>query len=203
MPRVTITVADRTPQPYRFPLDSPRVTIGRGSENDIAVDCGSVSVKHAEMVRVSGGYELHDLGSTNGMKENGVRKSVIQLTDGGSAKLGDVLFEITLSPEEKEALGREEPTAPRPPELPAIQKVVLQEAPALEAAPAAPAPRQAAPVVVKMSDGGSWGFGAVLLFLILAATAFFAGMAIRYQKETGGNLIEAIKTAKPSPAGEK
>jgi pSer/pThr/pTyr-binding forkhead associated (FHA) protein len=56
MPRVTITVPDRTPQPYRFQLDRRVVSLGRGSDNDIAIDCGSVSVRHAEMVRVDGGY---------------------------------------------------------------------------------------------------------------------------------------------------
>ena len=33
----------------------------------------------------------------------------------------------------------------------------------------------------------------IVLFLILAAAAFFAGMAVRHQKDTGGSLIDAIK----------
>ena len=68
MPRITITVPDKLPQPYRFPLDRQVVMIGRGSENDIVIECGSVSLRHAEMVRVEGGYELRDLDSTNGIK---------------------------------------------------------------------------------------------------------------------------------------
>lgn len=33
----------------------------------------------------------------------------------------------------------------------------------------------------------------VLLFLILSAAAFFTGMAVRYQKDTGSSLIDAIR----------
>ena len=41
----------------------------------------------------------------------------------------------------------------------------------------------------------------ILLFLILAAAAFFAGMAVRYQKDTGNSLIDAIKAKnEKSPA---
>ena len=68
MPRVTITVPEKTAQPYRFHLDSEVVTLGRGSDNDIAIDSGSVSVKHAEMRRTVGCFELRDAGSTNGIK---------------------------------------------------------------------------------------------------------------------------------------
>ena len=52
MPRVTITVPDKKPQPYRFQLDRKLTRMGRGSENDIVIDCASVSVHHAEMERV-------------------------------------------------------------------------------------------------------------------------------------------------------
>ena len=51
MPRVTITVPDKNAQPYRFQMDREVVTLGRGSENDIAIESGSVSLYHAEMHR--------------------------------------------------------------------------------------------------------------------------------------------------------
>ena len=71
MPRVTITVPEKNSQPYRFALDRKSVTLGRGSENDIVVDCASISVHHAVMERIEGGYQLRDLGSTNGTKLEG------------------------------------------------------------------------------------------------------------------------------------
>jgi pSer/pThr/pTyr-binding forkhead associated (FHA) protein len=186
MPRITITVPEKNAQPYRFQLDRQTVSLGRGSDNDIAIDSGSVSVRHAEMRRVEGGYELHDAGSTNGIKLDGVRYEVIPLRSGETVKIGDVSFDFVLSEEEAEALAREKPPEPSP---------IIRE-PEVELPKSQPArPPAAAPT----ASGG--GFAAVLVFVILATAAFFAGMAIRYQKETGGSLIQAIqaKTAGKKP----
>lgn len=191
MPRVTITVPEKTPQPYRFQLDRETVTLGRGSENDIAIDCGSVSVKHAEMVRTENGYVLRDLGSTNGIKLHGERMDEIPLFSGMTVKLGDVEFDFVLSQEEQESLAREQKLVP------------LREAEIPEpASPAAVPPRQV--VLPSVESGG--GFGMIILFLILAAAAFFAGMAVRFQSDTGGSLLDAIKSKRhsvvvPAPAG--
>lgn len=185
MPRVTITVPEKNAQPYRFQLDRQLVTLGRGSENDIAIDSGSVSVLHAEMRRIEGGYELRDVGSTNGIKLNGVREDVIPLRSGATVKIGDVSFDFLLSDEEREALARERPQDPSP----IIREAEESEAKAL--------PVRAPAHASARSSGG--GFGASVLFLTLACAAFFAGLAVRYEKDTGGNLIEAIK-AKSAPA---
>lgn len=193
MPRVTITVPEKTPQPYRFPLDRKSVTLGRGSENDIAIDCGSVSVKHAEMLRVSGGYELRDLGSTNGIKEDGERRLVIKLHNGLEVKLGDVEFDFLLTDEELETLAAEKPeddaavALPPLPELPEES----EESEEMEEEPAGTA--------------GGGGIGLILMFLILAVIAFVVGMSIRYQKDTGESLLDAVKaktTAVETPAGK-
>lgn len=178
MPRVTITVPEKNPQPYRFQLDRASVSLGRGSDNDIPIDCGSVSVKHAEMRRVEGGYELRDLGSTNGLKVDGERESVVGLQSGMTVKLGDVAFDFQLSDEELEALASENPAG---------DEDGLQEE---SNSPARPA---ASPAAGPALAGGGGGFGMIVLFLILAAAAFFAGMAVHYQKDTGGSLIDAIK----------
>ena len=180
MPRVTITVPEKTPQPYRFQLDRQVVSLGRGSENDIAIDSGSVSVHHAEMRRIEGGYELLDVGSTNGIKLDGVRHEVIPLRSGATVKIGDVSFDFLLADEELEALAREKPAGP-PPISRELELPPLAAKPLPQHASYAPAP-----------SGGN-GFGAVLLFVILAAAAFFAGLAVRHQKETGASLIEAIQ----------
>lgn len=181
MPRVTITVPEKNAQPYRFQLDREVVTLGRGSENDIAIDSGSVSVNHAEMRRIEGGYELRDVGSTNGIKLDGERHEVIPLRSGATVKIGDVSFDFLLSDEEREALARERPSEPSP---------ILREP---ELPPMKPLPKRAA---YAPAPSGGTGFGAMLLFLILAAAAFCAGLAVRYQKETGGNLLEAVKAHK-------
>jgi pSer/pThr/pTyr-binding forkhead associated (FHA) protein len=107
MPRITITVPEKNAQPYRFQLDRQTVTIGRGSDNDIVIESGSVSVHHAEMRKIEGGYELHDVSSTNGIKLDGIRHQMIPLRSGATAKIGDVPFDFVLNDEESEALARE------------------------------------------------------------------------------------------------
>ena len=188
MPRVIITVPERTPQPYRFQMDRTAVTLGRGSENDIAIDSGSVSVTHAEMHRVEGGYELRDVGSTNGIKLDGTRYEVIPLVNGTSASIGDVVFDFTLAPEEEQILAGERKAAP----------VSLSGTDV--ASPAPPKPPAAVRTVVT-SSGGS-GVGATVGFLVLAAIAFFAGLFVRHQKDTGRSLIQDIqsKPAAHAPA---
>jgi pSer/pThr/pTyr-binding forkhead associated (FHA) protein len=202
MPRVTITVPERNAQPYRFQLDRQLVTLGRGSENDIVIECGSVSVKHAQMLRVEGGYELHDVGSTNGIKLDGDRRNVIPLRHGMTVKLGDVAFDFQLTEEEREALKREKPIE----ESPIIkEKPVPTRSGQLDVRPPLPpAPgRQVVPTRPTLNTGSSEGvlvMGAV--FLVLAASAFFAGMAIRHQKETGRPLLESLsnRNAPAAPA---
>lgn len=201
MPRVTITVPEKTPQPYRFQLDRQSVTLGRGSENDIAIDSGSISVRHAEMLRVEGGYELRDQGSTNGIKLDEERMEVIPLRSGASVQLGDVAFDFLLSDEEEEALARERS---------AMQSPIWRESagssmdlPPLKDVPQPDRLPERQPV---LAESGGGGFGMIVLVLILAAAAFFAGMAVRFQKETGGSLIDAIKAKRgtvaipPTPA---
>lgn len=201
MPRVTITVPEKTPQPYRFQLDRQSVSLGRGSENDIAIDSGSISVKHAQMRRIEGGYELRDLGSTNGIKLNGERCEVIPLRSGMSLNIGDVTFDFQLTEEELEALHKEKPS-----------EVGGESEDGAIVLPSKPAPRRAVAPVGGGNGGGGGGIGMILLFIILAAAAFSAGLAVRFQKDTGGSFLDAIQSkgeisapAKPAvepPAGE-
>ncbi len=199
MPRVTITVPEKNAQPYRFQLDRQVVTLGRGSENDIAIECGSVSVNHAEMHRIEGGYELRDAGSTNGIKLDGIRQDVIPLRNGATVKLGDVAFDFLLNDEELAALLREKPDQ----ESPITRET--EETPKKNAAEKIARQREA----YATTTSSGIGIGGILMFLILAAAAFFAGLAVRHQKETGRSLIEdmqnkfAIKKTidVPSPAG--
>jgi serine/threonine protein kinase len=56
-----------------FPLAGEKTHIGRGPDNDIAIDNPEVSRRHACVTRGPGGYSVEDLGSTNGTFVNGVR----------------------------------------------------------------------------------------------------------------------------------
>lgn len=194
MPRITITAAGFAPQPYRFPLDTDKVTIGRGPENDIIIDSGSVSSKHAEMMRVPGGFELRDSGSTNGIKLGEERKMMIPLPDGTEAFIGDVSFHISFSPEETTALAAEVSARPVLPSVTPNRVDLPQNS----------TPPRPAPVAAYPASSGGFGLGTIIVFLILAAAAFFAGLAVRHQKETGGSLIDALqgKPAAAAPAGK-
>jgi predicted component of type VI protein secretion system len=198
MPRVTITVADRTPQPYRFQLDRMKVNMGRGSENDIVVDDGSVSVRHAVMERIDGGYQLRDLGSTNGIKLEGIQKEIIPLRHGLSVKIGDVAFDFTLTEEEREALAREKPPVESP--------IIKEEASAAAAgggvrrAAAAPGAGPQRVIVQASQPSAAASFFMTLLFLLLAAGAFFVGLTVRHEKETGRSLMEDMKAGKAKAA---
>ena len=198
MPRVTITVPEKNAQPYRFQLDRQVVTFGRGSENDIIIDCGSVSAKHAEMRRIEGGYELIDIGSTNGIKCDGVRQQVIPLHSGATVKLGDVTFDFLLTDEERAALTHEVAPAELPIELAPENQIQERIS------------RQRAQHTAPTSNG--FNFLGVLVFLVLASSAFFAGLAVRHQKDTGTSLIKAMQSnfairktitvPNPTPANE-
>ncbi len=201
MPRVVITVPDQNAQPYRFQLDRELVSLGRGSDNDIVIDSSSVSGKHAELRRVEGGYELANVGSTNGIKLNGERQHTVSLRDGMSLKLGDVTFDFSLTEEEQETLHRESPDGKSP-----IAKEPAVAAAGPSSVDLLPDRRKPEPVQLREDERrptrdrqpSGAGFGSIFLFLILAAASFFAGIAIRYQKETGGSLVEVISSRIPS-----
>lgn len=186
MPRVIITVPDQTPQPYRFQLDRQSVQLGRGSENDIAINCGSVSVRHAVMERIEGGYQIRDLDSTNGTKLDGQRLAIIPLRDGLSVKLGDVSFDFSLTDEEKAALTREKP---------AMESAITPEDPSTvkpRSAPDRGPIRRPSPQVHIATSNPVQTLLMTVVFLILAALAFYVGLSIRHQKETNHSLLESI-----------
>lgn len=207
MPRVIITVPDQTPQPYRFQLDRESVQLGRGSENDIAISCGSVSVKHAVMERIPGGYQIRDLGSTNGTKLNGDRMPIIALHDGIKVMLGDVSFDFSLNDEEKYELSREKPA--KESRIIAENVEAVESKPKAVRRPAGPvgAPR---PMATLASANPAQNFIAMIVFVIFAALAFWIGLSIRHEKETHQSLMQSMsdkgKTADPAvptePAAE-
>lgn len=191
MPRVTITVPEKNSQPYRFALDRKSVTLGRGSENDIVVDCASISVHHAVMERIEGGYQLRDLGSTNGTKLKGELTPKVELFDGMTVQIGDVDFDFSLTADEQMALAKERPDG----DSPIIKEG--EEAPKKKKSHSSdkPLPRQSPPVAQPSSAAN---FFMTLLFFLLAVGAFFLGLSIRYSKENPGrSMVNDIKNGVP------
>ena len=130
MPRITITVPDQTAQPYRFSLERQIVHFGRGDDNDVHIESGSVSSEHCVMERQIGRYVLKDLNSTNGIKLDGERTDAITLRNGQNIHIGDVEFTFELNDEEITALQLEDPTSQLPPlDEPPVQKSSAPTAP--------------------------------------------------------------------------
>lgn len=190
MPRVTITVPDSKSQPYRFALDRKTVTLGRGGENDIVIDSTSVSVRHAIMERILGGYELRDLGSTNGTKLDGEARDLIPLEIGMNIRLGEVDFDFSLGVEELELLGLE-----RTGVVSATMREAIEEPVPAPSRPAGVPHRRPQPVLASAKQPGpAASFFTALMFLVFAVAAFFAGMSVKYsQDHKGGSLIKAMR----------
>lgn len=214
MPRLTIAVPDKVAQPYRFSLDRQIVHFGRGDDNDIHIDSGSVSSEHAVMERIIGGYVLTDLGSTNGIKLNGEKVNKIHLRNGQTIHIGDVEFGFELNEEEMSALRMEDPTSHLPPiDEPAAKQELPQEQPATPTSPEiqlgddspaepeaetgrqvkAKRKMQAAPPQADgaASQGSGSGFNGLLV--VLAVIAFVIGVAMHFKRSTDVSLLEAIQ----------
>ena len=88
-----VTVNPGGPLPSEYALLKDEVTLGRGEDNDVVIPHASVSRSHARLMRRDGGFELMDLGSTNGsyVEERKVQGSVF-VTPGTQLRLGDIKF---------------------------------------------------------------------------------------------------------------
>ena len=77
-------------------LSGSRVVLGRSREADIVLQDPNVSRRHAELRRDEGGWQIVDLGSTNGIKVNGRRVNNQPLSPGDQVTIGvtDLTFEL-------------------------------------------------------------------------------------------------------------
>jgi pSer/pThr/pTyr-binding forkhead associated (FHA) protein len=75
-----------------FPIQDPRVTIGREADNLIQLPHEKVSKHHALILPAGEGWVIEDLHSTNGVFVNGKRLERLQLKDGDRVKLGPYEF---------------------------------------------------------------------------------------------------------------
>ncbi|NQU10695.1 FHA domain-containing protein [bacterium] len=73
-----------------FELVEERVTIGRGLDNMIRLEDGSISHHHAMLVLDGPEFSLRDLNSTNGTRVNGLRIVETKLHNGDSVRFGSV-----------------------------------------------------------------------------------------------------------------
>ena len=194
MPRLVIYNKTNKPQPYRFQIERKQINIGRGIDNDIVIDCPSVSTRHSLIERIEGGYILRDLNSTNGIKLNKSLMEVIDLYDGLKVIIGDIPLEFQLSAEEIEQLSKEEYTSQtkrKSSKDSVIDLTKSHDAPRINA----PAPRAAAsmspPQALASTNSGLNPF----LVIILMAVAVFGGMNIRHYMDHQKLLLSKSTTS--------
>jgi Protein of unknown function (DUF3662)/Inner membrane component of T3SS, cytoplasmic domain len=80
----------------RTVLREDRVIVGRSRECDLVLSDANVSRRHAELRRADSGWEIVDLGSTNGLKVNGRRTERALLEHGDRITIGltSLTFEL-------------------------------------------------------------------------------------------------------------
>lgn len=85
-----------------YPLLDAESSIGRANENSIAITDGSVSSKHARILRTEEGFVLEDLQSRNGTFVNGEKLDAPRLlTDGDLIRVGKVMMTFNIAREAK------------------------------------------------------------------------------------------------------
>ncbi len=93
-----------------FALDKAIITIGRGSDCDIAIADASISRQHAQIVRQEMGWYLQDLGSRNGTAINGQRLGApARLEDGDLLTVGNIPLRYLADNPTPAATAAEEP----------------------------------------------------------------------------------------------
>ena len=223
MPRIVITEPDGQSQPYRFEIDRKRVSIGRGSDNDILLTHRSTSSEHCTMERVKGGFILRDQDSTNGIQQDKSLMQVIDLKDGMALSMGDVTLDFQLSEEEIETLSKEDfvphqmkKQSASQPEAEAEEKgsLALKENTASSDAnkqsdesdsPSSPTPTPPTPPSYNQSAIRSGGSSVKpLLIFILIIAALFTGMTVSHKLRTRDSLpTKLIDLLKRKPVSEK
>ena len=109
-PRLTLAYYDDDGRFTRVSLSSRRFTIGRESDNDLAIDHSSLSRYHALIEDFDNTFRISDCGSTNGTFVNGNRVQLpVELSDGDVINLADICeIEVEMDKSQPDPLVNEE-----------------------------------------------------------------------------------------------
>jgi pSer/pThr/pTyr-binding forkhead associated (FHA) protein len=110
-------------------LDKPVLLIGRHEECDIQLNSRKVSRKHCVIAQVGESLVVRDLGSTNGVRVNGVRVENGSLRSGDELTIGNFRYQVHVDPR-REVLPAPGPPvthAPVSPKKPALSEDELLE----------------------------------------------------------------------------
>jgi pSer/pThr/pTyr-binding forkhead associated (FHA) protein len=89
--RLVAVTSSTLPQNFERTLDSAPVTVGRGTQNDIALEGDDyASARHARIEPRRDGVWVEDIGSTNGTYLNGIKLTrARKLTPGDVVRVGE------------------------------------------------------------------------------------------------------------------
>ena len=94
----TITVFNGEAKLSEHSLNKEVINIGRSEDNDIRLETGKISRKHAQIVAQQGKFYLHDLQSTNGTWVNGKKIDVHLLQSGDTIQISQFSLCFTAVP---------------------------------------------------------------------------------------------------------
>ena len=99
----------------QHPLQAPGLVVGRGSEADLRINDPGVSRRHAEfLITPAPGttpgtgpvhVEVHDMGSTNGIRVDGQKVARAHLRDGSRVQIGHTSLTLRLLPDAAPEVG--------------------------------------------------------------------------------------------------
>jgi predicted component of type VI protein secretion system len=127
-------------------LDKPILLLGRHPECDIQIDSRKISRRHCCIAQVNDYLVVRDLGSTNGVRINGIRVQEGRLKVGDELTIGGSRYKVRWDEMEPAVPVEREPAAeppPRPPRKPAVADEMLEDCEdpvALEESDAPPVP---------------------------------------------------------------
>jgi predicted component of type VI protein secretion system len=83
-------------------VDKPILLIGRDLECDIQIDSRKVSRRHCILAQIADYLVIRDLGSTNGVRINGVRVKEGRLRAGDELTIGSLRYQVSLDVKQRD-----------------------------------------------------------------------------------------------------
>lgn len=81
-----------------YPLQQPKVVLGRGQGADLRFEDTEMSAEHAVVEFTGEGFRVCDLGSTNGTRVNGEAVNACDLETGDRLELGRYALRLRIEP---------------------------------------------------------------------------------------------------------
>src|SRR5579871_461509 len=95
-------------------LYKPILLLGRHPECDIQIESRKISRRHCCIAQVSDYLVVRDLGSTNGIRINGIRTLEGQLNAGDELTIGNYRYKVTWDADVAAAIPHASPQSPSP-----------------------------------------------------------------------------------------